>query len=215
MFIDAKPWTDQDPAQWEGSLGPVWIERQVEPGSFGRRRFHADRKRIAPGLRAFMEAVGRVAPGHLRYGTLYAVRLDGSAVAPGDLHYDLGEYSPGRGALRYVSTWASDGRPLQNTFLRPEFNRPDLMGLLTNAVDLRLFVQPPNNHLVAMHEGTDLHARLAVEARPGGWGVFISAALYRHDEPANLHCPRLAELRNRGMRSYQEARHRRVARTTY
>lgn len=211
MHIDAIPFTGGAKDQWEpGGLGPVWVERW--PG----HRFTPDQP-VGMGMRLFIKHLSRIAPPEQVYGTLYAVRLDEGAVSAGELHYDLGEYAPGRGATRYVATWASDSTKLSNVFLRPEFHRPEYQGRLVGsaALDDRLFVTPPNRQIVVMHEGRDLHGRAAVPARPGQWGVFISAALYADNEPANLHCPRLSDLRERGPRAAQALRHRHVARSAY
>ena len=193
--IATDPFTNGKLDQWNPRLlGPAWVEVHEDAGS---PWFTVDVP-VARGIRRFIRSALSLASGRPAYGTVYAALLDGREVTAGAWHYDLGEYTEG-GAARYVGTWASDGTPLQNGFQVSNSNT----------------VQPPNNYVVEFNEGTDYHRRLPVPARPGEWGVFVSLALYRDDEPANLHCPRLADLRGRGDRAAQAKLHEDVARTSY
>jgi len=192
--IAPEPFTDMSPGQWNRRiLGPVWTEVR---GNRNDRWFIVDRP-IARGLRRFIQSAITMAPEDVAYGTAYAVVLGDEEVTEGPWHYDLGEYRAD-GALRYLATWASDREPLQNVFQ-------------SEGED----IQPANNMVVEFNEGTDYHRRPHVPARPGAWGVFASLALYRDDEPANLDCPRVSELADRGERGRQAGGHRPVKREVY
>lgn len=196
--IGNDPFTNDNPYQWRQSLlGPAWVELHRENG---RWWFMTDIP-VCRGIRRFIRAALDMAGPDVRYGTVYAAELGGGEVTAGGWHYDLGEYRPD-GADRFVGTWASDGTPLQNAF--------SLDGEARGSI-----LQPPNNYVVAFNEGTDYHRREPVPARPDAWGAFVSLALYRDHEPANLECPRLANLRTRGPRAEQAKLHAVVARTTY
>lgn len=193
VLVSENPFTTGHRGQWVDD-GPAW----VEINGFGGDLAVTSDIPVCLGIQRFVKMAVTMAPADMKYGTVYAAILDDAAVTAGEWHYDLGERTE-RGSQRYVGTWTSDNYPIQNVFQ------------LENGQTL----QPPNNHVVSFHEGLDFHCRAFVPERPGQWGAFVSLALYRGDEPANLNCPRLAALRTRGARSIQALEHPKVARIRY
>lgn len=173
-------------------VGPAWL-------TIASDRVLADAP-LSWGLLAFAEAAVKMTwPGRYAYGTVYATRLSGAARDAGEWHYDLGEYTAD-GAERFVSTYRSDGNEIGNVFRLPD----------------GASVQAPNLHVTAFHEGSDYHRAPAVPLGAAStFGIFMSATLYRAGEPANLDCPRLAELRDRGPYADLARLHKNVVRTGY
>lgn len=154
---------------------------------------------VSRGLTRFLAAALRMTwPGQYAYGTVYATMLDGEAREAGPWHYDLGEYTA-EGSERFVSTWRSDGCEIGNVFKLPDGE----------------WRQAPNLHVTAFHEGSDYHRSPAAPAVSGAYGVFMSATFYRAGDPANLGCPRLAELRDRGPYADLAKLHDVVTRSNY
>jgi hypothetical protein len=185
VIIDDRPFTDNGPGQWwsgEG-FGPAWVE------FLNSNRWRAD-EQVCAGITRFIDRVQQIAPTGMRYGTVYAAKLDGRALTPGSWHVDTGERTE-HGAERYTSTWTSDGAEIGNVFRLPSGS----------------LLASPNLHVVRFNEGVDEHQRPAQAARPGAWGVFVSMSLYADDEPANIDCPRLHRLAGRGPRSEQALAH--------
>lgn len=187
------PFTTADDSQWNARLlGPAWITR-------GGGLWVADAP-LSWGVTLFVGCIVShlTTPGEYAYGTVYARILDGGGRDAGDWHYDLGEYTPD-GAQRFVGTWRSDDYPIGNVFSLPHGET----------------LQAPNRHVTSFHEGSDYHQHPEVPAVEGAWGVFLSATLYREGEPANLDCPRLEALRDRGPYGQMARSHRPVARSSY
>lgn len=184
VTISDAPFTDAHGGQWWSGqgFGPAWVEL--------RAHRHDTDTPVCSGLHRFIRAVRAMAPDGARYGTVYAAKLDGRALTPGQWHVDTGEETP-HGAQRYVSTWTSDGAQIGNVFRLAD-------GSLLAA---------PNLHVTRFDEGVDVHQRPAQPARPGAWGVFMSMSLYADDEPANIDCPRLHMLAGRGERAALALRH--------
>ncbi len=155
--------------------------------------------RVSYGVQAFLDAALKMTwPGRYAYGTVYATPLDGEARTAGEWHYDLGQYTA-EGAERFVSTWRSDGCEIGNVFRLPDGE----------------WLRAPNLRVTAFHEGSDYHRAPAVPRVVGAHGVFMSATFYRPGEPANLDCPRLAALRDRGPYADLARLHKHVVRTNY
>jgi len=193
--ISSSPFTDGDPTQWfDGKmLGPVWLQ------SIGGMLV-ADAL-MAPGLSRFIRKIEEMATGfNLVLGTAYATMLDGEEVRAGRMHYDAGRRDSGaRGEiLRFTATWSSDGTNLNNAFLRRRDPRVEQEYLGQRLTRLPAeFVQPRDRYITLFSEGLDLHGRMPSPARPGQWGVLLSATLYRPDQEVDLFCPRYLELRDR------------------
>ncbi len=185
--------TNDDPRAWAetAALGPVWIK--VVSG-----RLTWDRP-VSMGLARFLYYVEEMIVGFgFTHGTAYAAKLGDEAVAPGVLHYDAGRRMPERDLLRFTGVWSSDQVNLNNVFrsrrdplaeqiYEGTVYRPGLPG----------FFLPPDRHITMFSEGLDLHARAAAPARPGQWGVFCSASMYRDGDAVDLFCPKLKALRQR------------------
>ncbi len=172
-------------------LGPAWI-------TFLGDVVHADVD-IDDALMDFViSARAMTEPGRYAYGTVYATLLDGAGRHEGEWHYDLGRYTH-EGTERFVSTYRSDGREIGNIFSLPH-------GEMMSA---------PNLYVTSFHEGSDLHCHPGVPAVEGAYGYFISASFYKRGEPANLDCPRLAPLRERGRYAELARAHAPVVREKY
>lgn len=179
---------------WDGPLGPVWIN------SDGYGDWGIDDK-VSPGLEAFIAAAMTAAGLGYTFGTAYATVLDLSyGIQSGTMHYDGGRYDPHRDTTRVVATWCSEPEMrLANLFIAaPNAHDEHLVnGWRTDRLADDALLQPPNNTVVVFDEGIHMHGRAA--RRPHrGLGVFMSASLYRPGQVADLHCPRLTDLRTRG-----------------
>ncbi len=190
--ISAEPFMSVDGFKYEPlHIGPAWV-------TFLGDVIHVDAD-LDDALMEFLHvARSMTEPGRYSYGTVYATRLDGAGRKEGSWHYDLGEYTH-EGTERFVSTWRSDGREIGNVFSLPS-------GEMLSA---------PNRYVTSFHEGSDYHCHPAVPAVEGAYGYFISASFYKHGEPANLDCPRLAALRDRGHYATLARFHKPIARTSY
>jgi hypothetical protein len=185
---------------WDGPEWPAWVTLHPQDDERSAPASWRTDVPVTLGVSLFIDAIvsHMVRRGEYAYGTVYARRLDGAGRAAGDWHYDLGEYTP-EGATRFVSTWRSDDFPIGNVFSLPHGET----------------LQAPNRRVTSFHEGSDFHQHPEVPAVPYAWGVFLSATLYREGEPANLDCPRLAALRDRGPYAELARAHRPVVRSSY
>lgn len=188
-----RAFTDSNPSQWtEDLLGPVWLTRM--------NGHSVPDQRVALGLTRFLDCIDRMTEGQsYSFGTAYATILDDQPVPDGDLHFDTGPRARDRQVLRFSGTWASDGYRLGNLFMRRRDEHVEnlLHGSMTSAAPDGLLWMPEDRFVVAFDEGVDLHGRAPAPSRPGQWGVFCSATLYRADQEADLHCPRLKRLADR------------------
>jgi hypothetical protein len=191
--VSTYEFTSNDPQVWDekAALGPVWLK--MVSG-----RLVWDRP-VAMGLVRFLHVVEEMTVGFgVTHGTAYAALLGDNAVTAGNLHYDSGRRMPERNFLRFTATWSSDDVNLANTFRSRRDSTAELIYEgTTYRDDLPGFFLPPNRHITMFSEGLDLHARAAVPARPGQWGIFCSASMYSDGNPVDLFCPRLEQLRSR------------------
>lgn len=188
--ISDKPFAQWDEVNFGDHLGPAWFEINGP-----------DLKVDVPitmSLFKFLEAAEKMAKGNrFMYGSVYATKLDGSARERGQWHYDMGEYTH-EGEQRFVSTWRSDNYQIGNEFRLPDGS----------------IVMAPNMYVTQFHAGSDLH-RSPSRPESNATGVFMSASFYNVLEPANLDCPRLEPLRNRGFFGEYAKHHKPVVRERY
>lgn len=197
------------------NLGPAWVQLHAD----GRVSIDSPQGVPALALSRFIWAAvthaGALDSNRYAYGTAYAVRNPVGCTA-GELYFDGGRYDPDRQVTRVVTAWSSDGTPVMNAFTplsRPVFDAR-IAGLSTSDLPPGVLIQPPNAHLVEFDEGIHLHGRVATAPNRDAYGVFFSLALYRPGQAPDLHCPRLADLRDWGPLA-ELADDYRSSRTTY